>query len=173
MKLGSFRTKSSPFMIWQYTYFYDQNHTDRFWRNEFLSQCRPHLGLGSDDLTHWGLVIIIGSDNGLSHGRRQAIIWTNAGILLIGPLLTIFSEISIGIQTFSFKKMHLKMSSAKWPPSCLGLNVLRNGTGKKLDNFCGTTKCFLQSQFKDSQQTHKFSWVHLRLSILIRDKRPH
>ena len=29
---------------------------------------------------------IIGSDNGLAPGQRQAIIWTNAGILLIGPL---------------------------------------------------------------------------------------
>ena len=54
----------------------------------------------------------------------QYIIWTNAGILLIGPIGTNFSEISIGIQTLSFKKMHLKMSSAKWRPSCLGLNVL-------------------------------------------------
>ena len=83
-------------------------------------------------LTHWGQVThicvskltIIGSDNGLSLDRRQAIIWTNAGILLIGPLGTNFSEISIEIQTFSFKKMHLKMSSGKWRPSCLGLNVL-------------------------------------------------
>ena len=83
-------------------------------------------------ITHWGRVThicigklsIIGSDNGLSPGRRQAIIWTNAGILLIGPLGTNFSEISIGIQTFSFKKMHLKMSSAKWRPFCLGLNVI-------------------------------------------------
>ena len=42
---------------------------------------------------------IIGSDNGLSPGRRQAIIWTNAGtcILLIGPLGTNFSEILIEI----------------------------------------------------------------------------
>ena len=70
--------------------------------------------------THWGRVThicvnkltIIGSDNGLSPGRRQAIIWTNAGILLIGPLGTNFSEIIVGIQTFSFRKMHLKMSSA-------------------------------------------------------------
>ena len=31
---------------------------------------------------------IIGSDNGLSPDRHQAIIWTNAGILLIGPLRT-------------------------------------------------------------------------------------
>ena len=57
-------------------------------------------------------------------GRRQAIIWTNAGILLFGPLRSNFSEILIEIDTFSFKKMHLKRLSAKWRPFCLGLNVL-------------------------------------------------
>ena len=79
-------------------------------------------------LTHWGRVThiciskltFIVSDNGLSPGRRQAIIWTNDGILLIGPLGTNFSEILIEIHTFSFKKIYLKMSSGK----CLGLNVL-------------------------------------------------
>ena len=67
---------------------------------------------------------IIVSDYGLSPGRRQAIIWTNAGILSIGPLETNFSEILIEIYIFSFKKMHLKISSEKWRPSCLSLNVL-------------------------------------------------
>ena len=89
-------------------------------------------------LNHWGRVThicagkltIIGSDNGLSPGRRQAIIWTNAGILLIRPLGTNFSEILIGIQTFSFKKMYLKMSSAKWRPFCLGLNVLTDSISR-------------------------------------------
>ena len=66
----------------------------------------------------------IGSDNGLLPGRHQAIIWTNAGILLIRTLQTIFSEILIEIHTFPFTKMHLKMSSGKWRPFCLGLNVL-------------------------------------------------
>ena len=83
-------------------------------------------------LTHWGLVThicvskqtIIGADNGLSPGRRQAIIWTIAGIMLIGLLETNFSEILIEIYTFSFKKMHLKMSNGEWWPSCLGINVL-------------------------------------------------
>ena len=42
-------------------------------------------------------LIIIGSDNGLWPGRRQAIIWTNAGILLTGCLGTHFSEIFIEI----------------------------------------------------------------------------
>ena len=75
-----------------------------------------------------GKLTIIDSDNGLSPGRCQAIIWTNAGILLIGPLRTNFNEILIGlicIQIFSFEKMHLKMSSAKWRPFCFGLNVLK------------------------------------------------
>ena len=64
-------------------------------------------------LTHWGRVThicvgnltIIGSDNGLSPGRRQAINWTNAGTLLIEHLGTNLSEILIKINTFSFKKM--------------------------------------------------------------------
>ena len=72
-----------------------------------------------------GNLTIIGSDNGLSPDRRQAIIWTNDGILLIGPLGTNFSEILIEILTFSFKKMRLKVSSAKRRPFCLGLNVLK------------------------------------------------
>ena len=69
-------------------------------------------------------LIIIGSDNSLSPGRHQAIFWTNAGILLIDPLRTNFSEILIGIETFPFKKMHLKMSSVEWYPFCLSLNLL-------------------------------------------------
>ena len=74
-----------------------------------------------------GNLTIIGSDNGLSPGRRQAIAWTNVGILLIRPLGTKFSEMLIEIHTFSFKKIHLKMSSGKWRPFCLGLNVLSRG----------------------------------------------
>ena len=83
-------------------------------------------------VTHWGRVThicvskltSIGSDNGLSPNRRQAFIWTNAGLLLIGPLRTNFSEILIGNQTFSLKKMHLKLSSAKWRLFRLGLKEL-------------------------------------------------
>ena len=50
-------------------------------------------------LSHWGRVthvcvrnlICSGPDNGLSPGRCQAIIWTNVGILLIGPIGTKFN----------------------------------------------------------------------------------
>ena len=109
-------------------------------------------------LTHWGGVTnicvskltIIGSDNGLSPGRRQAIIWTNAGILLIGPLGTNFNEIFIAIYKISFPKIHFKMSYGKWRPSWLGLNVLRLNEGvtcydelghKKLDTFLDGDNC--------------------------------
>ena len=93
---------------------------------------RCHVPSVGDGLTHWGRathicvakLTTIGSDNGLSPGRRQAIIWTIAGIFLIGPLGTNFSEILIEILTFSFKKMRLKVSSAKRRPFCLGLNKL-------------------------------------------------
>ena len=72
--------------------------------------------------THWGRVThicvselnITASDNGLSPGRRQAIIWTSAGISLIRTIGTHFSEIFSEINTISFKKMRLKWSSGIW-----------------------------------------------------------
>ena len=98
-------------------------------------------------LTHWGRVThiciskqtIFGSDNGLSPCRRQAIIWTNTGILLIGTLGTKLSEILcrglnvlttfssafpwIKITLFLFKfhwilwpMLQLKKLCAKWQP---------------------------------------------------------
>ena len=96
----------------------------RFWRL---------VGEANLGFTHWGRVSyiyviklnIIGSDNGLSDGRRQAIIWTNAGILLIWLLGTNFSEMLVGIPKFSFKKMHFKTTSAKRQPIFLGLNMLK------------------------------------------------
>ena len=69
-------------------------------------------------------MIIIGSDNGLSPGRRQAIILTNAGILLIRPFGINFIEISIKINTFSCNKMHFNMLYAKCCLFRLVLNEL-------------------------------------------------
>ena len=77
---------------------------------------------------------VIGSDNGLSPDRRQAITWTNAGLLLIGPLGTNFSEILIEILSFSFKKRRLNVSSAKRRPFCLDLNVLRHPCNDEHNN---------------------------------------
>ena len=64
----------------------------------------------------------IGSDNGLSPGRRQAII--QCCLIFNWTWGTNFNEILIDIHTFSLKKIYLKMSFGKWRPFCLGLNVL-------------------------------------------------
>ena len=112
-------------------YFICNTLYDYIWKHCIWNLKCQSLCTGLNVLTHWGRVThicvskltIIGSDNGLSPGRRQAIIWTNAGILLIGPIRTNFNEIFIEINIISFKKIHLKMSSGKWRPSCLGLNV--------------------------------------------------
>ena len=98
----------------------------------YFSCCMSRIDL-LKYLTHWGRVThicvgeltVIGSDNGLSPEWRQAIIWTNSGIMLIGPLGTNFSEILIEIQTFSLKKIRLKMSSAKCCSFRLGLNMFQ------------------------------------------------
>ena len=112
--------------------------------NLHFMKCQP-LCWGINILTRWGRVTqtcvsrltIIGSDNGFSPCRRQVNIWTNAGILLIGPLWTILSEILIEIDSFLLKKMHLKMSSGKWRLFCLGLtgvvgwwNILSQPVGR-------------------------------------------
>ena len=110
-----------------------RNEIDGRWCKALIWNISCHANAFDCQLTHWGRVThmcvskltIIGSYNGLSPGRRRAFIWTNVGIWSIRPLEINFSDILFGIQTFSFKKMHLQMSSAKCRPFCLGLNVLR------------------------------------------------
>ena len=94
----------------------------------------PHLPAASESI-HWGRVTricinkftIIGSDNDLSPSRRQAIIWTNARILLIRPF-TNFSEILIEIhiiliQQNAFENVVCEMSAILSQPQCI--NSLR------------------------------------------------
>ena len=52
--------------------------------------------------------VIIVSDDGLSPGRCQDIIWAKAGILLIGTMGTNFNEILVEIYIFSLKNSFLK-----------------------------------------------------------------
>ena len=114
-------------------------------------------------LTHWGWVMhicvskltIIGSDNGLAPDRRQAIIWINAGILLIGPLGINLSEILNDILTFSLKKMRLKVLSVKQRPFCLGLNVLSDYTNKQCHTLLG-----LLSLTWINFDTSGDNWIH-------------
>ena len=85
-----------------------------------------------NNLTHWGRVThicvskitIIGSDNGLSPGRRQAIIWTNVGILLIGPLANKLRwnfnrNSNIFIQENAFESVVCEMTATLSWPQCV------------------------------------------------------
>ena len=108
-----------------------------------------YSSLSTTGLTHWGRVThicaskltISGSDNGLSPDRRQAIIWTTARLLLIGPLKTNFSELVSEIHAFLFQKMHLKTPSAKWRPFCLGPHFV-----KVTDSTIGTPRLLFWSR---------------------------
>ena len=123
--------------------------------------------LHNDELIHWGRVThicvskltIIGSYNGLSPDRRHAIMWTNAGLLLIGPLGTNFSEILIEILTISFKKMRLKVSSAKLRPFCLGLNELTHFSLDQDGNIA-------DHKFKNLS-LHEYLWIQQEFPLKI------
>ena len=128
--------------------------------------------LAATALTHWGRVAhicvgkltIIGSDNGLSPGRHQAIIWSNAELLSIGPWGTNFSEMLIEIHTFSLKQMHLKRLSAKWRPLYLVLNVLTLleiglpwrsiATTYAISVLTNNTQCKYRSKFSTTMVIH-------------------
>ena len=82
-------------------------------------------------LTHWGRVthtcvskLTIGSDNGLPPGRRQAIIWTNAGILLVGITRNKLRWNFNRSPCIFIHKNPFENVVWKWWPFCLGLNVL-------------------------------------------------
>ena len=84
-------------------------------------------------LTHWGRVThicvsdltSIGSDNGLMPGRHQVIIRTNAGILLIRPLGTNFSEFSVEILNIFIQENAFESVVCEKAAICFGLNELR------------------------------------------------
>ena len=134
-------------------------------------------------LTHWGQVMdirvsklnITCSDNGLSPGQCQAIIWTNAGILLIGPLGTTSSETLIKIHTFSFSKMHLKTSSGKMVfilsrPWCVEMELSHQHIIKFICVFHGFWKdTFIQMLYQTNVGNFSASsplyWIILKQTI--------
>ena len=98
-----------------------------------LQNSLRHIYIQNPSLTDWGRethicvskVTIIGSDNGLSPDRRQAITWSNAGILLIWTLGTNFSEILRKIYKFiqekAFQNVVWKIAAILSQPQCVKL----------------------------------------------------
>ena len=77
----------------------------------------------TDENHHFGKLAIICSDNSLSPEWRQAIIWTNAGILSIGPLGTNAGDNLIRIHTFikeiAFENLIYEMAATLSWPQCV------------------------------------------------------
>ena len=88
----------------------------------FKAILQEHITSQQCRLTHWGRVTqisvseftIIGSDNGLLPIWRQAIIWTNAGLLLIQTLGTNFSEILMCCQCDYFQAGLIHIREIGW-----------------------------------------------------------
>ena len=129
-------------------------------------------------LNHWGWVthicvgklIIIASDIGLLLWPRQAIIWTNVGILSIGPLGKNFSEILIRIQRFfiqenSFENAVWKMAAILSQPQCVNPHgrqkvvqgiAMVGGSQKKIDG--GVLLQFSIDRSVGQKHTHGHGW---------------
>ena len=131
-------------------------------------------------MTHIMIITIIGSDNGLSPSRRQAINRTNAGLKSIGPIGTNFNEIWIKIQPFYYKKIILNVSYAKWRPFCLGLSLLNLTIGLSisislmLNKFCLSLSLSIKDQLFKSVAGGSFiirskleSWPRNSLWIIL------
>ena len=96
------------------------------------------------------IFVIIGSGNGLLPDDTKPL---PKPVLMCGFPETYLYEISFEIQTFSFRKTHLKMLSAKCLPFCLGLNVLSD------------CSCWMLYDFHDLLLTH---WPLGNMAVILR-----
>ena len=118
-------------------------------------------------LTHWGRgthicyskIIIIGSHNDLSLGRNQCcniVNWT---------LWINFSEILIEINRFSFSKMQLKMSSAKWRLFRLGYNDLRQYKGILFFSFLRIKDRPWEYFFAEGRKSFSYIYMYIYIAL--------
>ena len=123
------------------------------YQHQWLPSSLTNVSASLNELTHLPLCRIyasvnwvsISSDNGLSPDRRQAIIWTNAGILLI----------RIKNTNFSFMKMCFTMLSGKWRPFCPGEDGLR----PKSSWSCMADSIFKYISLKENSISINFSFL--------------
>ena len=99
---------------------------------------RIHFHIVAFCLAHWGwvkkMVVVLQTTYSNAFSSMEILVfwliffwrWHLRVLLIIS--ITNVSEILIEIHTFSFRKMHLKLSSVKWQPFLLSLNVLIQST---------------------------------------------
>ena len=118
-----------------------------------------------------GKTTFIGSDNGLSPTWLPPSHYLNQCWNIVNwTLRTNFGKVLIEYRSFSFKKMHLKMSSGEWRPSCLGLNVLtrifEHGFWLAGSNWPGTTSIpWLLMPWLHASPGHQQPWYWLHTII--------
>ena len=119
-------------------------------KKQITCQAKFTLFVSWISLTHWGRLkhicvgnlTIIGSDNGLSPGWRQAITWTNVGILLITPSNKLQWNVNrnsyIFIQENPFEYDIWKMGAILSRPQCVNMFpvlVLEASIGKNISKW--------------------------------------
>ena len=127
------------FSWWNLSCYKHHAHNRKFLVNRVNTKSADAMGLciarslAAMVLTHWGRVThlclhnltITGPDNGLSPGRRQAIIYLNQCWNIVNWTLRNKLQWNFNRNSYIFIQGNaLKMSSWKWGPFCLGLNVL-------------------------------------------------
>ena len=105
--------------------------------------------------------VSIGSDNGLSPIRRQAIVLSKAELLSIRHLVTNCTEILIKTQNFSLAQMHLKRPSAIWRPFFQG-RLVNHYIRESFKGFTGCTVCGLE------MDTYNHPWCKGELHLATR-----
>ena len=103
---------------------FNQTTTIHIYKNELeIIICKIFCPSRNALITHWGRVTHIGVGKLTSTGSDNDFICNDAGILLIGTLGTNLTEILCDTNIFSFKKINLEMTCAKWWQLYLGLDV--------------------------------------------------
>ena len=148
------------------------------WTNDNPVHRRIYAALGGDDLTRWGRVahiyfiepVIIGSHNGLSPLRCQAIIVTSADILSIRPQGAWFSGILLEIYKFSFGKTLVRvvpLTNTIYVVSWWPIMSLQVSLG------LGARECHLRvSVFKTTHRNLTSQWSCHGIWIVIQEMPP-
>ena len=130
------RVKISRYCICIFVCLIAQEDGHRLHRQNITKSGHPRKSLWSmsqtKTLIHWGQVMHICVSKLRHHWLRQWLLaclapnhyFDQCWLVVISPSRTYLNEILLDIQSFIFKKMHLKMLCAKWQPSCPGLKML-------------------------------------------------
>ena len=109
-------------------------------------------------------VLVLSWLNSLKPGGAYICRWTGFGFG------TNFLGILIKMETFSLRKMHLKMSSAKWQPFCLGLCVLIDKISQEIPqqwHYCCVKTTSRSPRMYEYKGLHQSQWFNPYVTGLV------